>query len=246
MPWDDDRTTHQDVIGWFLGALLADKSMLDGQPRTPVLTALAVRTAIGFGALVRRGPRLMEFHLAATLALLLLYPFENARFLLPFAPFFLAWAASGAGVLARLAARAAATGAAAAAALIALACLVNVVASIAPLAGPRAGRPLAETYGWRDSFRENRALLEWVDHNVPPDAVLATHNPPLVYLLTRRKTVGHWDPALDRARWRAAGARYWVDCWYSWKKFPDLAGSGAPLLHRSPVLRHGVFALGDG
>jgi hypothetical protein len=46
MPWDDDRTGHQDVIGWFLGALLADKSTLDGKPRTPVLTALAVRTAI--------------------------------------------------------------------------------------------------------------------------------------------------------------------------------------------------------
>jgi hypothetical protein len=207
--------------------------------------ALAVLTALGFGALVRRGPRLMEIHFVATLALLLFFPFENARYLLPFAPFFLAWAASGGGVLARLAGRTT-TGVAAAVGLVILACLVNVVASIAPLVEPRAAGSPAETFGWRESFRENRALLAWVDEHLPPDAVLATHNPPLVYLLTRRKTVGHWDPALDRARWRAAGARYWVDCWYSWKKFPDLSGSGAQLLHRSPVQRHGVFALDEG
>lgn len=46
MPWDDDRTAHQDLIGWLLGALLADKSTLDGKPRTPILTALALRTGI--------------------------------------------------------------------------------------------------------------------------------------------------------------------------------------------------------
>lgn len=46
MPWDDDRTGHQDLIGWLLGALLADKSTLDGKPRTPILSALAMRTGI--------------------------------------------------------------------------------------------------------------------------------------------------------------------------------------------------------
>lgn len=46
MPWDDDRTAHQDLIGWLLGALLADKSTLDGKPRTPILSALALRTGI--------------------------------------------------------------------------------------------------------------------------------------------------------------------------------------------------------
>jgi hypothetical protein len=214
--------------------------------------ALAALTTLGFVALVGRGARLMELHLVATVGLLLLFPFDNARYLLPFTPFFLAWAASGGGVLARVAARAAgvrttaAAGASAALVLVAIAAAVNVVASVAPLVEPHPTGPLAERYGWRESFRENRALLEWVARNVAPDAVLATHNPPLVYLLTGRKTVGHWDPALDRARWHAAGARYWVDCWYSWKKFPDLSGSGLPLLYRSPVLRHGVYALEGG
>lgn len=46
MPWDDDATSHQDLVGWLIGALLADKSALDGSPRTPVLTAIQVRTAI--------------------------------------------------------------------------------------------------------------------------------------------------------------------------------------------------------
>ena len=46
MPWDDDATAHQDLVGWLIGALLADKCSLDGAPRTPVLSALQVRTAI--------------------------------------------------------------------------------------------------------------------------------------------------------------------------------------------------------
>ncbi|NUO54660.1 MAG: hypothetical protein HOV80_37955, partial [Polyangiaceae bacterium] len=35
-----------DLVGWLIGALLADKSFLDGAPRTPVLSALQARTAI--------------------------------------------------------------------------------------------------------------------------------------------------------------------------------------------------------
>lgn len=46
MPWEDDATAHQDLIGWLIGALLADKSALDGSPRTPILTPWHVRTAI--------------------------------------------------------------------------------------------------------------------------------------------------------------------------------------------------------
>jgi hypothetical protein len=46
MPWDDDATPHQDLVGWLVGALLADKSALDGAPRSPVLGAIQIRTAI--------------------------------------------------------------------------------------------------------------------------------------------------------------------------------------------------------
>lgn len=46
MPWEDDATPHQDLIGWLIGALLADKSALDASPRTPILSAWSVRTAI--------------------------------------------------------------------------------------------------------------------------------------------------------------------------------------------------------
>lgn len=46
MPWDDDATPHQDLIGWLIGAFLADKCSLDGTPRAPIFSALAARTAI--------------------------------------------------------------------------------------------------------------------------------------------------------------------------------------------------------
>jgi hypothetical protein len=45
-PWDDDATAHQDLLGWLMGALLADKSSLDGAARRPLLTPLELRTAI--------------------------------------------------------------------------------------------------------------------------------------------------------------------------------------------------------
>lgn len=46
MPWDDDATPHQDLVGWLIGAFLADKCSLDGTPRAPIFSALAARTAI--------------------------------------------------------------------------------------------------------------------------------------------------------------------------------------------------------
>jgi hypothetical protein len=46
MPWEDDSTPHQDLIGWLIGAFLSDKCALDGSPRTPVLSALDVRSSI--------------------------------------------------------------------------------------------------------------------------------------------------------------------------------------------------------
>jgi hypothetical protein len=46
MPWEDDSTPHQDLIGWLIGAFLSDKCALDGSPRTPILSALDVRSTI--------------------------------------------------------------------------------------------------------------------------------------------------------------------------------------------------------
>lgn len=46
MPWDDDSTPHQDLVGFLLNALVSDKNSLDGTSRTPILTPLAVRMAI--------------------------------------------------------------------------------------------------------------------------------------------------------------------------------------------------------
>lgn len=46
MPWEDDSTPHQDLIGWLIGAFLSDKSALDGSSRRPVLSALEVRSSI--------------------------------------------------------------------------------------------------------------------------------------------------------------------------------------------------------
>lgn len=43
-------------------------------------------------------------------------------------------------------------------------------------------------------FEENQDLLSWVKGNVAENAIIATENPPMVYLYTERKTVSQDDP----------------------------------------------------
>ena len=46
MPWDQDTSQHQELVGWLLDQLLASSSTIDGMTRKPILTSHAVRTTI--------------------------------------------------------------------------------------------------------------------------------------------------------------------------------------------------------
>jgi hypothetical protein len=64
-------------------------------------------------------------------------------------------------------------------------------------------------------FEENEDLLKWVRERVPNDGAIATSNPPLVYLLTGRKSVGSDNPAKYWETWNQLGVRYLVRTQYA-------------------------------
>lgn len=193
---------------------------LDAAPPTPWTGALSVVLAIpvlvGLVAAFRERVRPAELALLVTVAIALAWPFPPFRFLLPLLPVVLLAAARGVAVIVR------SPRAAPLAVLLALA-LVNA-ASIARAAHPRPA--------WTSAWDENVALLSWVDANLERDAIVASHNPALVHLLTGRRAVGYWDARTNMQHWRRAGVRYWVDSWLSSTKYPDPARAGLPIVYR--------------
>ena len=45
-PWDQDTPAHQELVAWLFEAFLASQSSVGGHSRKPILTSLALRTAI--------------------------------------------------------------------------------------------------------------------------------------------------------------------------------------------------------
>lgn len=208
---------------------------------------LSLLTAVGFIRVAWQRLTLAEIHVLGSLAFILLWPFDGFRFLLPMLPFMAYYAAAGTQaisgmVLISLKAAAARALPARMGLLLLLTFLMNHV--VFDLVSPT---DLPESAGhrsrWQRAFDENRFVLAWVAANLPPGARLASHNPAMVYLYTGRSTVGYWDPRRDFLHWRAAHVSYWVDCWFSTSKYPDLSRSSFPVLYRSPDLDHVVLDL---
>lgn len=189
---------------------------------TVALSAIvAVPMMIGLvGTLVER-VRPAELALLVTAAIALVWPFPPFRFLLPLLPVVLLATARGLAVVTRAPRIAPLV-------LLAIVAVVNEASVLRAIAALHRDPPPA----WSRAWDENVAMLAWADAHLEPDAILASHNPALVHLLTRRRTVGYWDARTNLSRWRRAGARYWVDCWLTAAKYPDPARSGLPILHR--------------
>ena len=46
MPWDQDTSAHQELVGWLIDSLLASSSSFEGMTRKPILSSHTVRTTI--------------------------------------------------------------------------------------------------------------------------------------------------------------------------------------------------------
>lgn len=87
---------------------------------------------------------------------------------------------------------------------------------------------------WHGAFRENLELIEFADRNLPPDTVIATQNPALVYLFTDRKTVGTDNPLESREAWERLGVRFIVQTSLYPIPYREAIESGYRIIYRQP------------
>jgi hypothetical protein len=66
----------------------------------------------------------------------------------------------------------------------------------------------AEYLPWRVLFDENKTALDWLRERTPPDAVVVTENPALVYLYTGRKSMAGEQAAGKWEDWKRLNVRY--------------------------------------
>jgi len=185
---------------------------------------LSLLTVVGFIYAARREASLAEFVIFFSFLMIVIWPGELFRQVLPYLPFLLFYLAlsvtgihsfyPGLKALAAPSAR------------LKLACaLVGVILAInlygnavylSKLFGSSLERPVTIRI-----FEENEELLKWMRERTPLDGVAATANPPLVYLLSGHKTVGSDDPAKYWETWNQLGVRYLVRTQYAYRPVPN-------------------------
>ncbi len=84
------------------------------------------------------------------------------------------------------------------------------------------------------SFDENHELLQWVSKNLPPEEVVVTPDPALVYLYTGHKAIRFWDPKSNWEKWSQLKVRYLVGT--SLTPLPVITTKKWPAIYRSGSL----------
>lgn len=247
------RANARDVAGRALGKLYAQplvERLHDGGALSWVTSAL---TLLGIIVTMRARVTVAELYVAATLVVILLWGSSGDRYLLPLLPLLAGYLLVGCRALATVGEgsawrdrpgarrRAAWASGAVLAGLLAINA-AGLARDVADTTGFAPGRRT----GWRRAFAESLLVVDWVRAQVPRQVVLATHNPPLVFLYSGNPTVGTMDPGTNVANWHAAGARYWVDSTAADYRYPDLERSGQVPLRMTPWLRLGVYRLKPG
>jgi hypothetical protein len=187
-----------------------------GRTRGVVGLSLAVSLAVVLGLLItaRRGATVVEWIVAATLAMVVLVPAPTFRYVLPLSPFILFYFLRGLTLLA--------PGAAARAdqpvtppVRIAAACIAILFAAEHATYIWRAWRGPAPA--WLVEHHDARQVTDWLAAN--GTGFVASNNPGLVYLATRRKGVSMGDMHANWHRWRALGVQHGAAI--QWAPKPD-------------------------
>ncbi len=175
--------------------------------RTALLHALGTASlalvALGFAGSARRGARALHFCAVPYALVVLAYPGDPYRFLLPWVPFLLHFLFAGLGraaPLLRLPPRAAA------------AALYGLLAALFLAEAWRIAASDADHYHFRvaqRSWRELRALEDWVRAETSPRDVIASGDFAALYLATGRQGYYLW-PILDPyAQFNGPDRRWW-------------------------------------
>jgi hypothetical protein len=179
-----------------------------GSATSAMLIAFAISAVCAIGYLsAARSPRFPEFFVPVALAIVVLWPHWTFRFVLPLAPFLFFYLASGVEPLARRFARSGSPHAPSRSSRLALLCVLGLSLLDHGQYLVLKLRDSAQV-GWIAEAGDVDELLKWMRERLPKDAIVATTNPPLVYLKTGQRTVAIDDPEQNSARWRALGVRY--------------------------------------
>ena len=176
--------------------------------------ALSLLLLAGYVSVVRARVTLAEIAVPLTLAVTMLWGWEQFRLLLPVASFFLFYMLMGVQAAQRLLRRLYEAeppppGYAVPTFAVWFVVALYVYANAQYL--QRKHNPVpAERSRWAMAYEENRQLMAWAQDNLPQAEVLATQNPPLVHLFTGHKTVAVDDPAGRWEAWNQARVRYLV------------------------------------
>lgn len=211
-----------------------------------LLSALVI---IGFITVARKKITMAELAVCFSLGITVLWPWETLRYVLPLIPFIVFYFLSGVQALyglyqqkrQQIDSRAQWMVMAGVAGLI---IAINLYGNASYIRKLNSASPL-ERPQWSQSFEGLETMLNWIDRNVPKDAVLAAAYPPLVYLYTGNKTIAPYKPKENWDNWNRLGVRYLVRA----SLYPDAVNPAdlkyKVLYHSRSDLNFSVIDLGD-
>jgi hypothetical protein len=178
-------------------------SMGGGSAILWVSSGLSALTLIGFLAACRRGVTVAEVLVPLTIAMVAMVPNRTFRYVLPLAPLVVFYFLSGlASAINRLRLTARTDAAPQMGALCMLGLLGMEHAQYVWQVRNGSETP------WLRDYREVQAVSSWMNEHLAQPGAVTTTNPPLVYLLTGRKTVAYVDVSASWPRWQGMGVRY--------------------------------------
>lgn len=164
----------------------------------------------GYVLAVRRRITLAELFLPLSLLITVIWPWWPFRYLLPLMPFLFFYLLTGiAGIHQFIQRRRTENSSPLTALRIVLVCVVVFYgydhAQYLLLMHQSGAESRPE---WLRNFSETEATLRWMREHLPPDAIVASSSPAMVYLYTGFRTVSADDPTGNRENWQKLGVRY--------------------------------------
>ncbi|MBX3278184.1 MAG: hypothetical protein KF868_09300 [Acidobacteria bacterium] len=197
------EVTTSDAASLFLAPFLSVLNEAGARGGVSFLIFLFV--AAGHIAAARERLTMAEISVPMMLGLILVWPWETFRFVIPLLPFAIFYLLIGLRLIyhlhLRLSQRPITSAWAGMSAIASVIILVSLYGNIKYTIDKYSADANKHPQLIR-AFDENLKLLEWMNNMLPADAVVATPNPPLVYLYTGRRTIAIDNPGANWATWQ--------------------------------------------
>ena len=189
-----------------------EETLETGQTSHALSYVFSALLLLGFALAVRRRLAMAELTTAFTLFITCLWPWDTFRFLLPLAPFLLAYLLeSFRGVReflqTKMEMRSMLAPWRAMTIFVGLFLALFIYDHSVYLA-KRSDLSRAEYLPWRALFDENLEALKWIQEKTPEDAVICSMNPALIHLFTGRKTIASNNAEANWENWKRLNVRY--------------------------------------